>query len=384
MKKILFRKILVDCLLFFFISLVSASIIIWVFQAVNFLDIIVEDGRDFFVYLNYTLLNFPKIISKIIPFAAFFSFYYVINRYEINNELIIFWNFGINKIELVNFFFKFSIILMILQIIITTILVPFTQSKSRSLIKNSSVDFFESFVKPKKFNDNIKGLTIYADSKDEKGNLKNIYLKKDSGKKKYQITVAKRGEFRTIGKAKILVLYDGQTLNVIDKKVTNFKFSKSDFTLSSLDSDVIVQNKIQETSTIKLFECLQKYFDNNFKLIKNPPVEFAENCSLQNLDNIFQELYKRFIIPFYLPILILISLFLILKSKENSSYGKFKTTIFLIGLLTIISSESSLKFVKNNFYENIIILIIPLLIIFYVYFLFRSKLIFKIKKQHLS
>ena len=273
---------------------------------------------------------------------------------------------------------------MTLQIIITTILVPFTQSKSRSLIKNSSVDFFESFVKPKKFNDNIKGLTIYADSKDEQGNLKNIYLKKDSGKKKYQITVAKRGEFKTIGKAKILVLYDGQTLNVIDKKVTNFKFSKSDFTLSSLDSDVIVQNKIQETSTIKLFECLQKYFDNNFKLIKNPPFEFAENCSLQNLDNIFQELYKRFIIPFYLPILILISLFLILKSKENSSYGKFKTTIFLIGLLTIISSESSLKFVKNNFYENIIILIIPLLIIFYVYFLFRSKLIFKIKKQHLS
>ncbi len=383
MKKILFRKILLDCLLFFFISLVSASIIIWVFQAVNFLDIIVEDGRDFFVYLNYTLLNFPKIISKIIPFAAFFSFYYVINRYEINNELIIFWNFGINKIELVNFFFKFSMILMILQIIITTILVPFTQSKSRSLIKNSSVDFFESFVKPKKFNDNIKGLTIYADSKDEKGNLKNIYLKKDSGKKKYQITVAKRGEFKTIGKAKILVLYDGQTLNVIDKKITNFQFSKSDFTLSSLDSDVIVQNKIQETSTIKLFECLQKYFDNNFKLIKNPPVEFAENCSLQNLDNIFQELYKRFIIPFYLPILILISLFLILRSKENSSYGKFKTTIFLIGLLTIISSESSLKFVKNNFYENIIILIIPLLIIFYVYFLFRSKLIFKIKKGNL-
>ncbi len=383
MKKILFRKILLDCLLFFFISLVSASVIIWVFQAVNFLDIIVEDGRDFFVYLNYTLLNFPKIISKIIPFAAFFSFYYVINRYEINNELIIFWNFGINKIELVNFFFKFSIILMILQIFITTILVPFTQSKSRSLIKNSSVDFFESFVKPKKFNDNIKGLTIYADSKDEQGNLKNIYLKKDSGKKKYQITVAKRGEFKTIGKAKILVLYDGQTLNVIDKKVTNFQFSKSDFTLSSLDSDVIVQNKIQETSTIKLFECLQKYFDNNFKLIKNPPVEFAENCSLQNLDNIFQELYKRFIIPFYLPVLILISLFLILKSKENSSYGKFKTTIFLIGLLTIISSESSLKFVKNNFYENIIILIIPLIIISYVYFLFRSKLIFKIKKQNL-
>ena len=73
MKKILFRKLLYDCIVFFSISLISTSLIIWVFQAVNFLDIIVEDGRDFIVYLKYTIFNFPKIISKILPFAVFFS-----------------------------------------------------------------------------------------------------------------------------------------------------------------------------------------------------------------------------------------------------------------------------------------------------------------------
>ena len=73
MKKILFRKLLFDCLIFFSITLVSASIIIWVFQAVNFLDIMVEDGRDYLVYINYSLLNFPKIITRIFPFALFFN-----------------------------------------------------------------------------------------------------------------------------------------------------------------------------------------------------------------------------------------------------------------------------------------------------------------------
>ena len=94
MKKILFRKLLFDCIVFFLVALISTSIIIWIFQAVNFLDIIVEDGRDYKVYINYSLLSFPKIISKIVPFALFFSFYYVIDKYEINNELMIFWNFG--------------------------------------------------------------------------------------------------------------------------------------------------------------------------------------------------------------------------------------------------------------------------------------------------
>ena len=103
MKKILFRKLLSDCLVFFLVALISTSIIIWIFQAVNFLDIIVEDGRDYIVYINYSLLSLPKIISKIVPFAIFFSFYYVIDRYEVNNELMIFWNFGVEKIQLANF-----------------------------------------------------------------------------------------------------------------------------------------------------------------------------------------------------------------------------------------------------------------------------------------
>jgi len=63
MKKIIFRKILTDCLTFFFLTLFGISTIIWVFQAVNFLDIIIEDGRNYNVYLNYTLLNFPKTIT---------------------------------------------------------------------------------------------------------------------------------------------------------------------------------------------------------------------------------------------------------------------------------------------------------------------------------
>ena len=74
MKKIIYRKFLSDCLIFFLISLISTSIIIWVFQAVNYLDIIIDDGRGYDVYLNYAFLNLPKIISKILPFAFFFSF----------------------------------------------------------------------------------------------------------------------------------------------------------------------------------------------------------------------------------------------------------------------------------------------------------------------
>ena len=383
MKKILFRKILLDSIVFFLIALISASVIIWVFQAVNYLDIIVEDGRDYGVYLNYTLLNFPKIISKIIPFAAFFSFSYILQKYESNNELMIFWNFGINKIELVNFFLKFSIILMAIQILLTAYVVPTSQAISRSIIKNSSVDFFESFVKPKKFNDNIKNLTIYADEKDKDGNLKNIYLKKDSGNNKYQITVAKTGVFKTINNSKVLVLYNGQTINLVNKKITNFYFSKSDFTLSQLDSDIIIQAKIQETSTMDHIKCLGYYFNKNLTLnpdlVNDAPANFGLNCSVRSLDNIFQEMYKRFIIPLYLPVLILISLLLIVNSKESLLYNKYKTGVFIAGLVVIVLSESTLKFVQNSFYANVQVIVAPIIIVIFLYYIFKLKFNIKIK-----
>ena len=135
MKKLLFRKLLLDCLNFFLITLISTTIIIWVFQAVNFLDIIVEDGRDYLVYINYSLLNFPKIITRIFPFALFFSIFYVTIKSELNNELIIFWNFGINKIEIINFILRISLILLIIQIILTSFIIPKSQDIARSYLR---------------------------------------------------------------------------------------------------------------------------------------------------------------------------------------------------------------------------------------------------------
>ena len=97
MKKIIYRKLANDCIKIFLISIFTISLIIWVLQAVNYLDFVIEDGHGFLVYFKYTLFSFPKIFSRIFPFAIFLSFSYIILRYEDKNELVIFWNHGIKK-----------------------------------------------------------------------------------------------------------------------------------------------------------------------------------------------------------------------------------------------------------------------------------------------
>ena len=370
MKKILFRKLLSDCLVFFLITLFSISIIIWVFQAVNFLDIIVEGGRDYFVYLNFSLLNFPKIISKLIPFVLFFSFLFVIAKYELKNELIIFWNFGINKIELINFFIKFSFLIMLVQVFLTVLIVPKTQDAARSFLRTSSINYLEGFVKPKVFNDAVKGLTIYSNSKDKDGNLEEIYLKKGTGSD-FQVTYAKKGKFKQMGKSQYLELSSGETISVVSGNITSFKFSKTDFNLSNFEDNTTTYKKTQEVATVDLVKCYNnlsglKFFeiDQNFQI---------ENCRIDNIDNVIKELYKRTIIPLYIPVLILVSLLLIFKSKENTNYSRYRILIFLIGLSTIIISEMTIRLINENIYNNIKFIIIPFILIISLYSLYFVK-----------
>ena len=98
-EKIVFRKFLLDNTYFFLLCSLSLSLIVWVIQAVNFLDFISEDGHSFDIYFYFTILNFPKIFKNILPFIFFMSLFYTISKYEDNNELKIFWINGINKIN---------------------------------------------------------------------------------------------------------------------------------------------------------------------------------------------------------------------------------------------------------------------------------------------
>ena len=372
MKKILFRKLLIDYLSFFLIALLGSSIVVWVFQAVNFLDIMIEDGRDYTIYINYSLLNFPKILSRLYPFVLFFSIFHITSKFEYNNELLILWNFGVNKIELINFIFRFSLILMIVQIIFSSLIIPKSQDLARSFLRSSTVNFFGNFIKPQRFNDTIKDVTIYSERKDNEGNLFNLYLKKQIDQNNFQITYAKKGVFKEFNNIPVLVLFDGATITGKNDKITNFSFSKSDFPLNNFSSNTTTYKKTQELSSFKLLKCLQLL--NSKKKVDEKKIE---NCSKENLQNIYKELYKRFLIPFYIPLLVLIPFLLILSSKESSNYSKLKIITFLIGLFFIIFSETTVKIISNIYFKNLLISLIPFFLLIFLYLLFFKKTHFK-------
>ena len=373
MKKIIYRNLATDCTKFFLLTIFTISIIIWVLQAVNYLDFVIEDGHGFFVYFNYTLLSFPKILSRIYPFAIFLAFSYIILKYEDKNELIIFWNFGIKKIHFINFFIKISFFFVLLSLLLNALITPMAQDKARSFIRSSDLDFFESVLKPKKFVDVVKNLTIYYEKKNKNIKLKNIFLNDKSNPNESQTTIAKTGRFEMRGDKKILILFNGKTITNVNRKTSEFNFSKTNFNISKFSTHSTTHQKTQETSTKELVLCL--LILNKFKKdIDSKIKRELNNCKLSNMLNIYKEIYTRLIKPIYITFLIAISLLLILKSKSDHAFNVQKFRIYSLGFISIVFLESSSKFISTNLIQNLFLSMLPFILILIIYFYFLITL----------
>ena len=368
MKKLIFKKILSDIFYFFLLVSFSITIIVWVIQAVNFLDIFSEDGHSLSIYFKYTLLNLPKIFSRILIFIFFLSVFYIILKYENNNELIIFWNNGISKKHFINIFLLFSLPFLIIQIIFTSYLVPSSQDKARSYIRDSNIDSFSSLIKERKFIDTVSDLTIFIEKKNKDGTFEKIFLKDNIGKAQSQIIYAQSGKIIMSNKKSYLKLYNGKIINNKDNKINTFSFKETEINLSKYKTKTTTFPKMQERSTLELFKCIGFVNDS------------VNVCGGNSNDVYKQEFFKRFYAPLYIPLLALISSLLILRSKENYNFIKFRNITFLFGVGFIILSEITTRYFGNKMMYNLIYLSIPLLSFILIYstvFIFQKKTLLK-------
>ena len=105
-----------EFLRYFVLVLFAATAIIWTIQAVNFLDLVTDDGHAFRVYLYYSFLLLPKVITKLIPFTFLIASIITIIKLEKDNELIVLWTSGLNKIHIVYLIFRISLIITLIQV----------------------------------------------------------------------------------------------------------------------------------------------------------------------------------------------------------------------------------------------------------------------------
>ena len=369
MRNTIYRYFFVEFISLFTLILISTCVIVWIVQAVNYLDFVTEDGHAFSVYFTYSILNIPKVIGRLIPLVFLISLLTTILQFEKNNELLVFWTSGLNKIRLVNLAFKISILITLFQLLLSLTISPSSLNFARSILKSSSITLFSSLVKEKKFNDTVKGLTVFVEEKKPNGEMLNVFLRDDTASNaKSKTIIAKKGHIITKGvmpfvkvgvlsEQNFLVLFDGiiQT-EKINNKINFLNFYKTEINLSYFDTKTTTYPKIQENNTLSLLNCIKPFLDEG----KTTLLEFQ--CRAR-IDDITAELNRRFGMPLYIPVISIVICYLLSSRKESKYYFFQKYIVFITAFTILVFAEIMVRYSGNSALGLIIYYSLPPLLI---------------------
>ena len=289
----IYQNYSLDVIKLFITILLSLTFIAWTVRAVNFLDLIVENGYSLITYFEYSILNIFGIITKFIPLSFLLAITIFIVRQIQDNEFVILWTSGVKKIQVVNLFLFISIVITIFHLLFSIILTPAALNKSRYLLSNQNFTSILPTFKIQKFTDTFKGLTFIVDNKfenkisniflhDVSNNLKNVLVNNQTNNS--TTIIAKSG----IVENKQLLLYNGNIITSNDNIENEvLKFEKIKIDLTGLTNTTIKKPKIQETSTLKLIGCAHNNFYSD------------EDCKGNFKKEVFPTLNRRIVLPFF-------------------------------------------------------------------------------------
>jgi len=376
LKNKIYKYFTIEIIKSFITILFAFTAIAWTVRAVNFLDLIVENGHSIKTYLMFSLLNVTNIITKFIPISFLFSLVVSILKFERQNELIILWTAGVNKIKVVNLFFLVSILVLLFQMFFATFVTPNSLNKSRSLIRLSDFDSVSSVIKINDFSDSFKNLTFYVQNRNEKNEMKNIFIRDNGSFLKGLVSNDENSTNTTIIAStgfidnKKLILSEG-LIQTQDKegKLNNVNFKKTQILIDDLKPRSIVAPKLQETSTSNLLKCFKKEIKNSRLCPKN-------NVTSEMISTVS----RRIGMPFYIPLISLISCFLLVATKEKKHKNLKKYLCFGIGFLILILAEILVRYSGLSKINTILYFGFPFLLMPMVYLvLIRSLAFEKIK-----
>lgn len=365
----IYQNFIIEILKTFSVILFGLSVIALTVRAVNFLDLIVENGYPLSTYFKYSFLNFLGLAPKFIPFSFLIALTIFIIKHLQNNELLILWTAGVQKIKIVNIFIYTSIIILLIYLVFTVLVSPFSLNKSRYLLNQEEFNSILPTLKTQEFNDTFKGLIFFVDKKIN-NEIQNVFLQ-DKGNhfknlssniSKNTITniVAQKG----IVEKKKIILLNGQIISTSQdsKKSELIDFDQLNIDLSNVNTNTIKSPKLQETSTLTLFHCLTN------QKVSNP------NCSGKK--EIISILNRRIVLPFYIPVIALLCSLLLISAKKIYLN---KNLIFCYSFFLLIFIELLVKFTGLNNYILYIYIIAPMIILPFLYYILNLNFAKEIK-----
>ena len=264
-------------ILFSFFALILVAIF-WINRAVVLFDRLIGDGQTALVFLEFTVLGLPKLITTVLPIATFAGSVYVINRMTSESELTVLQATGTSPWRLARPVFVYGLCVAIMMSVLTHLLLPLSNGQLSEREAEISQNVTARLLTEGTFLHPTSKVTFYTRVIDADGVLRDVFLSDRRNPDEGVIYTASEAYLIRNGDGTTLIMVDGmaQRLEMAGKRLSTAKFRDFSFDISSLvSSDKPRIQSIDAMTTAEMFA----QWDQLETITKSSAGEIAEELT---------------------------------------------------------------------------------------------------------
>jgi lipopolysaccharide export system permease protein len=224
-------------------------------QSLAGLDLIVNQRQSAAVFIQITLLYMPQLITMILPIAVFVAALVSFNRLHTEQEIVVCFAGGMSRWRVISPAMRLACTIALLALVMNLFVQPAAFRALRQELFAVRTDLASTLVREGEFTEPAPGLTVYAQSVDAGGDMRNVFIHQaKSGGQSTTYTADKGRLAKRLGRP-VLILLNGSTQEFSQKGVLNYlTFDEYFYDLSALsESSELVHYKASDRYPHELF-----------------------------------------------------------------------------------------------------------------------------------
>lgn len=230
----IFRQILGP---FMFFVLVFTGVI-WLTQSLRVIDTVVNNGQSAMVFLEFTALLLPMVLSIVLPVSAFAATLYSVNRLFTDSEIVVMLAAGLSGTSILRAVTVFAVIVMGFAFFLTVYLMPTAQREMRDRISQIRGDVAAAFIREGAFLTPVSGVTVYLRETGKPGEMFGVFVQDERNPDEIVTYTAERALLVRDNDSTRLVMFDGVAQNATGPAKANLsilRFKQLSYDLTQFD-----------------------------------------------------------------------------------------------------------------------------------------------------
>ncbi len=289
------KYLLRQCLMPFALILVATTMIVWMTQTLQRIDIIVEHGQGLGVFVTLSLLIIPSLLAIIIPFALFGAVVYTLHRLHSDSEIAVMFAAGVSRWRIAAPLLLITTFVALATLYVNIDLMPRTYRVMKEMVVNIRTNLASSLLRSGEFIDAAEGFTVYVDDIMGGNQFVGLLINDYRNPEDQRTYIAQRATIRETQTGPLLLLKNGSVQSVADYtgKVDIIQYQDWAIDISSLrDGDDEFQ-----------LEMTERYLGE----LLNP--DLSKPYDRQNASKLIAEGHSRIASPLYAFAYVLIGLY---------------------------------------------------------------------------